>query len=79
VLYGITTARLSQQVNRNLTRFPPDFIFQLPAVEFANLMLQFATSSSAAASYGGLRKPTRFSSLRSRVAINATCRKSAWL
>lgn len=26
-LYGVTTARLNQQVNRNLERFPPDFMF----------------------------------------------------
>jgi hypothetical protein len=60
ILYGVSTARLNQQVNRNLTRFPPDFIFQLPAAEVFSLMLQYATSSSAATSHGGLRKPARF-------------------
>ena len=45
-LYGVSTARLNQQVNRNLGRFPPDFIFQLTSQEVTNLMLQFATSSS---------------------------------
>src|SRR5437773_12110943 len=33
-VYGVTTARLNQQVNRNLERFPSDFIFQLNRDEF---------------------------------------------
>jgi hypothetical protein len=28
-LYGVTTARLNQQVRRNPERFPVDFMFQL--------------------------------------------------
>lgn len=43
--YGETTKRFNQQVNRNLARFPPNFMFQLDEQEFANLRLQFATSS----------------------------------
>lgn len=43
--YGETTKRFNQQVNRNLARFPPNFMFQLDEPEFANLRLQFATSS----------------------------------
>ena len=43
-IYGVTTARLNQQVNRNPERFPSDFIFQLNRDEFNSLMLQFATS-----------------------------------
>jgi ORF6N domain-containing protein len=43
-VYGVTTAPLNQQVNRNLDRFPPDFIFQLTDQEVVVLMLQFATS-----------------------------------
>jgi hypothetical protein len=57
-LYGVSTARLNQQVNRNLGRFPPDFILQLNSQEVVNLMLQFATSSSRG--HGGVRKPVRF-------------------
>ena len=45
-LYGVTTARLNQQVNRNLERFPADFIFTPSDQELKNLMLQIATSSS---------------------------------
>ncbi len=58
-LFGVTTARLNQQVKRNADKFGEDFAFQLSAVEFADLMLQFATSS---AGHGGLRKaPWMFS------------------
>jgi hypothetical protein len=41
--YGETTKRFNQQVNRNLGRFPEDFMFQLNDDEFAALRLQFAT------------------------------------
>ena len=44
-IYGVTTARLNQQVRRNKDRFPVDFMFELSVGEYHNLMLQFATSS----------------------------------
>lgn len=53
-LYGVSTARLNQQVRRNLERFPADFMFQLNTKEHAALMLQFATSKPGR---GGRRKP----------------------
>ena len=55
--YGETTKRLNQQVTRNRDRFPEDFMFQLTEQEFADLRLQFATSSSKGrgASHGGRR------------------------
>ena len=52
-LYGVTTARLNQQVRRNRQRFPVDFLFELTAEEFSALMLQNATSKSGR---GGRRK-----------------------
>ncbi len=52
-VYGVTTARLNQQVRRNLKRFPSDFLFQLNSKEFEHLMLQFATSKKGR---GGRRK-----------------------
>ena len=55
-LYGVTTARLNQQVRRNLERFPGDFMFQLTAAEHNTLMLQIATSKPGR---GGRRKPPR--------------------
>jgi hypothetical protein len=53
-LYGVTTKRLNEQVRRNRDRFPPDFMFQLTAEEFANLRSQNATSRSG---WGGRRSP----------------------
>lgn len=32
-LYGVTTKRLNQQVNRNINRFPPNFMFELTTEE----------------------------------------------
>ncbi len=43
-LYGVTTKRLNEQVRRNLSRFPEDFIFQLTESETHLLRSQFATS-----------------------------------
>ena len=52
-LYGVSTARLNQQVNRNLDRFPGDFMFRLSEEEFKDLILQNATSKKGR---GGRRK-----------------------
>ena len=46
VLYGIETKRLKEQVKRNLSRFPEDFMFELTKEEFANWRSQIATSNS---------------------------------
>ena len=51
VLYGVETRRLNEQVKRNISRFPEDFMFKLSEEEYKNLMSQFATSS-----WGGRRK-----------------------
>lgn len=45
-LYGVETRRLTEQVRRNLERFPPDFMFQLTKDEAAVLRSQSATSKS---------------------------------
>ena len=37
-IYGVTTKRLNEQVKRNLSRFPEDFIFQLTKEEKAELV-----------------------------------------
>jgi hypothetical protein len=50
-LYNVETRRLNEQVKRNLSRFPEDFMFQLNEIEFENLKSQIATSS-----WGGRRK-----------------------
>jgi len=53
LLYGVTTKRLNEQVKRNISRFPEDFMFQLTTDELDNLRSQIATSSLK--SYGGRR------------------------
>ena len=49
-LYGMGTKRLNEQVKRNISRFPEDFMFQLTSEEFKILKSQNATSS-----WGGRR------------------------
>jgi hypothetical protein len=49
-MYGVPTRRLNEQVRRNRSRFPDDFMFQLTSEERENLRSQFATSS-----HGGRR------------------------
>ena len=44
-LYGVETKRLNQQAQRNIERFPEDFMFQLSKEEFESLRSQFATSN----------------------------------
>lgn len=50
-LYDVETRRLNEQVKRNLSRFPEDFMFQLNKTELDSLMSQIATSNR-----GGIRK-----------------------
>jgi hypothetical protein len=50
-LYNVTTSNLNKAVKRNTKRFPEDFMFQLTAEEFKNLIFQNGTSS-----WGGTRK-----------------------
>jgi hypothetical protein len=52
VLYGVTTGNLNKAVQRNLDRFPSDFMFQLTDQEARNLIFQIGRSSSG---YGGRR------------------------
>jgi hypothetical protein len=44
VLYGVTTKRLNEQVRRNRSRFPSDFMCRLTAEEIESLRSQIATS-----------------------------------
>lgn len=55
-LYGVTSKRLNEQVRRNASRFPQDFVFHLTDQELRNLRSQFATSSlHSSKSWGGRR------------------------
>ena len=49
-IYGVETKRLNEQVKRNISRFPSDFMFQLNDDEWKTLRSQNATSS-----WGGRR------------------------
>ena len=42
-LYGVETKRLKEQVRRNISRFPEDFMFELSEDEEVLLRSQFAT------------------------------------
>jgi hypothetical protein len=44
-LYGVETKRLKEQVRRNISRFPKDFMFELTKDEFGSLRSQIATSN----------------------------------
>ena len=46
-LYGVTTGALNQAVQRNLGRFPEDFMFRLSKTELENWRSQFVTSNPA--------------------------------
>ena len=50
-LYEVETRVLNQAVNRNIERFPEEFMFQLTHEEFEILKSQIVTSS-----WGGTRK-----------------------
>jgi len=52
LLYGVPTKRLNEQVRRNISRFPDDFMFQLTEDEYELLRSQNATSKSGS---GGRR------------------------
>lgn len=42
-LYGVEVAQLNRQVQRNIERFPEDFMFVLEKQEFTNLKCQNGT------------------------------------
>jgi hypothetical protein len=58
-MYGVETRVLVQAVKRNLSRFPPDFMFQLSASELAEWRSQFVISNPAA-KMGLRRRPYAF-------------------
>src|SRR5688572_26115784 len=73
-LYGVTTARLNQQVSRNPQRFPPDFMFRVTREEAA-LMLQIATSKQGGR--GGRRKLPRVFTQEGVAALSAVLKSPA--
>ena len=74
-IFGVTTARLNQQVRRNVDRFPTDFMFELTKKEFDSLMLQVAISKGGR---GGRRKlPLAFTEHGAIMAANVLSSKQA--
>ena len=57
MLYGVETGALNPAVNRNIERFPADFMLQPTAEEWEDLKCQLGISSSpdAARAHGGRR------------------------
>ena len=49
-LYGVPTGRLNEAVQRNLERFPADFMFQLTENELESLLSQIAIAKNAESS-----------------------------
>ena len=60
-LYGVTTKALVQAMKRNLTRFPPDFMFQLSNQGLTILRSQIVTSSWVADELRRLHFPSKVS------------------
>lgn len=52
LLYHVTTGNLNKSVQRNLKRFPPDFMFKLDNQEFKALLFQIGI-----AEWGGSKTP----------------------
>lgn len=57
VIYGVETKVLNQAVERNLKRFPDDFMFQLKQDEWDTLRSQFVTSNNREARGGRRYEP----------------------
>ncbi|SDP10614.1 ORF6N domain-containing protein [Mucilaginibacter sp. OK268] len=63
-LYNIETRVLNQSVNRNLKRFPPDFMFQLSENEYSSLTSQIVMSKKGS---GGRRVLLEIKKIKSKV------------
>lgn len=80
IVYGVELKRLNEQVQRNLSRFPKSFAFQLTAKEYADLRGGYSSGRK----HGGVRKlPWVFTEygalqlanvLKSQTAIEASVR-----
>jgi hypothetical protein len=58
VLFGVTTKALNQAVQRNISRFPVDFMFRIDHQEYAYLRSQFVTSSLTSTAEPGVKGAT---------------------
>lgn len=72
-LHGVTTGALNRAVQRNATRFPSDFMFQLTAKEASNLKCQSGISSSG---HGGRRRSLPYAFTEQGVAMLSSVLRS---
>jgi len=70
-LYEVESRLLVQAVKRNIDRFPPDFMFQLNAEEYANLKSQIVISS-----WGGPRRAAPYAFTEQGVAMLSSVLRS---
>lgn len=70
-LYGVSVSALNQAVQRNIGRFPDDFMFQLSDKEFAGLKSQFVISNR-----GGLRRALPYAFTEQGVAMLSSVLRS---
>ena len=75
-LYGVETKVLNQAVRRNLSRFPPDFMFQLTSSESAILRSQFVTLRFGVREHGRHRKYWPFAFTEQGVAMLSSVLRS---
>ena len=64
-LYGVSVKVLNQAVNRNIKRFPNDFLYRLTRQDVSNLKSQFVTSSVE------VSKAKKVTNLKSQFAISS--------
>ena len=70
-LYGVSVSALNQAVQRNIGRFPDDFMFQLSDKEFAGLKSQIVISNR-----GGLRRALPYAFTEQGVAMLSSVLRS---
>ena len=77
-LYRVRTFRFNEAFKRNQDRFPPDFAFQLTAIEFTALRSQIAISKAKGADDEGLAPNSSQSAMSSGKHRGATYRPWAF-
>lgn len=70
-LYGVETKMLNRAVQRNHSRFPADFMFQLTAAEWADLKYHFGASNR-----GGIRRALPYAFTEQGVAMLSSVLRS---
>lgn len=69
-LYGVPTKRFNEQIKRNTSRFPADFMFRLNDQDLMDLRSQFATSNARAGRGGRRYRPLAFTEHGAVMAAN---------